>query len=82
MLRELDTEIFIFDLKDEIDSKSISNSPFEIKILDKYQISVEINKSQSLNEIFGYLNENNLNILSMRNETNRLEELFLDLTEK
>ena len=29
-----------------------------------------------------YLNENNLNILSMRNETNRLEELFLDLTEK
>ena len=82
LLRELDTEIFIFDLKDEIDSKSISNSPFEIKILDTYQISVEINKSQSLNEIFGYLNENNLNILSMRNETNRLEELFLDLTEK
>ena len=82
LLRELDTEIFIFDLKDEIDSKSISNSPFEIKILDTYQISVEINKLQSLNEIFGYLNENNLNILSMRNETNRLEELFLDLTEK
>ena len=82
LLRELDTEIFIFDLKDEIDSKSISNSPFEIKILDTYQISVEINKSQSLNEIFGYLNENNLNILSMRNETNRLEALFLDLTEK
>ena len=82
LLRELDTEIFIFDLKDEIDSKSISNSPCEIKILDTYQISVEINKSQSLNEIFGYLNENNLNILSMRNETNRLEELFLDLTEK
>ena len=82
LLRELDTEIFIFDLKDEIDSKSISNSPFEIKILDTYQISVEINKSQSLNEIFRYLNENNLNILSMRNETNRLEELFLDLTEK
>ena len=82
LLRELDTEIFIFDLKDQIDPKSISNSPFDIKILDTYQISVEINKSQSLNEIFRYLNENNLNILSMRNETNRLEELFLDLTEK
>ena len=82
LLRELDTEIFIFDLKDQIDPKSISNSPFDIKILDIYQISVEINKSQSLNEIFRYLNENNLNILSMRNETNRLEELFLDLTEK
>jgi ABC-2 type transport system ATP-binding protein len=82
LLRELDTEIFIFDLKDQVDSKSISNSPFEIKILDTYQISVEINKSQSLNEIFRYLNENNLIILSMRNETNRLEELFLDLTEK
>ena len=82
LLRELDTEIFIFDLKNQIDPKSISNSPFDIKILDTYQISVEINKSQSLNEIFRYLNENNLNILSMRNETNRLEELFLDLTEK
>jgi len=82
LLRELDTEIFIFDLKDQVDSKSISNSPFEIKILDTYQISVEINKSQSLNEIFRFLNENNLIILSMRNETNRLEELFLDLTEK
>ena len=82
LLRELDTEIFIFDLKEQIDPESISNSPFDIKILDTYQISVEINKSQSLNEIFRYLNENNLNILSMRNETNRLEELFLDLTEK
>ena len=82
LLRELDTEIFIFDLRDPIDTNNIKSSPFEIKILDTYQISVEINKSQSLNEIFRYLNENNLNILSMRNETNRLEELFLDLTEK
>lgn len=82
LLRELDTEIFIFDLKDSIEPSKISNSPFAIKILDKFQISVEINKSQNLNEIFAYLNENKLNILSMRNETNRLEELFLDLTEK
>ena len=82
LLRELDTEIFIFDLKDSIEPSKISNSPFAIKILDTYQISVEINKSQNLNEIFAYLNENKLNILSMRNETNRLEELFLDLTEK
>ena len=81
LLRELDTEIFIFDLKDSIEPSKISNSPFAIKILDKFQISVEINKSQNLNEIFAYLNENKLNILSMRNETNRLEELFLDLTE-
>lgn len=82
LLRELDTEIFIFDLKDSIEPSKISNSPFAIKILDTFQISVEINKSQNLNEIFAYLNENKLNILSMRNETNRLEELFLDLTEK
>jgi ABC-2 type transport system ATP-binding protein len=43
---------------------------------------VAIDKSQSVNELFAALTDRGINVLSMRNKTNRLEELFFDLVEK
>jgi ABC-2 type transport system ATP-binding protein len=41
-----------------------------------------VHKSQSINEVFDSLNEQNIKVVSMRNKTNRLEELFFDLVDK
>ena len=78
-LREVEIETFIFDLKDKLFEIPTSDN-FKIIKIDDSTLSVQANKGISLNTIFNFFNENNIEILSMRNETNRLEELFLELT--
>ena len=51
------------------------------KIDDNY-IEADIDKSRSLNFLFENLSKHNIRVLSMRNKTNRLEELFIKLVEK
>jgi hypothetical protein len=41
-----------------------------------------MSKDQSLNEIFTRLTGAGMDVLSMRNKTNRLEELFMRLVEQ
>ena len=43
---------------------------------------VEITKEQSLNEVFAELSAARIEVLSMRNKVNRLEEIFMRLVEK
>ncbi len=45
------------------------------------RIKVTIDKDQGLNKVFSALSELGIEISSMRNETGRLEELFLGLVE-
>lgn len=78
-LREVEIETFIFDLKDKL-FEIPSSDNFKIIKIDDSTLSVQANKGISLNTIFNFFNENSIEILSMRNETNRLEELFLELT--
>lgn len=78
-LREVEIETFIFDLKDKL-FEIPSTDNFKIIKIDDSTLSVQANKGISLNTIFNFFNNNNIEILSMRNETNRLEELFLELT--
>jgi ABC-2 type transport system ATP-binding protein len=42
---------------------------------------VTVKKGQQLNEVFKTLSDQGINVLSMRNETGRLEELFLSLVD-
>ena len=39
-------------------------------------------RDNTLNQIIKFLSENNIEVVNMTNETNRLEELFLKLTNK
>jgi ABC-2 type transport system ATP-binding protein len=50
--------------------------------VDDHSLEVAVEKSQSINELFAALTEQGLHVVSMRNKTNRLEELFFDLVEK
>ena len=78
-LREIEMETFVFDLA-EVPKIDLNPDLFTIKIINDTTISVSADKDVNLNSIFDYFSENKIEIISMRNETNRLEELFLELT--
>ncbi len=46
---------------------------------DDHSLEIEVSKDQSLNDIFSQLSASGIEVLSMRNKTNRLEELFMRL---
>ena len=80
LLTRLEVETFVFDLEEDINSlPDIAN--YELKVENSKKISVTVKKGQGLNEIFSLLSNSGIKIASMRNETGRLEELFLGLVE-
>ena len=49
---------------------------------DDHTLEIEVTKEQSLNDIFARLSQQGIEVVSMRNKVNRLEELFMRLVEK
>jgi ABC-2 type transport system ATP-binding protein len=81
LLAKLDRETYVFDLKSPIQSVPDLEG-YRISKVDDTTISVEINKAQSINSVFSLLEKNGMEVMSMRNKSNRLEELFINLVEK
>ena len=80
LLARLEKETFSMDLDKPI--KTIpTNGDFDFKLKDSRTLSVTVKKGQQLNEVFKTLSNEGIEVLSMRNETGRLEELFLSLVE-
>lgn len=80
LLSKLQFETFIFDLAPYDRTPEIKgyNSFFE----DELTLAVEVERNQGMNEIFEQLTSQGIKVLSMRNKSNRLEELFLKITEE
>jgi ABC-2 type transport system ATP-binding protein len=80
LLARLDSEVFILDVD------SIKNVPaskhFIITKIDNITLEIEVKKGQSLNNIFAELSTQGVRVNSLRNKSNRLEELFVGLVEK
>jgi hypothetical protein len=77
----LETQNYLFELKNSISSE-LDNSGFDFNFINDRQISINVSKKNSLNEVIRFFSENNIEVVNMTNETNRLEELFLNLTNK
>ncbi len=54
-------------------------APWEAVQLDPYTFELRVDNEHSLNQVFSQLDKQGLSIQSLRNKTNRLEELFMDL---
>lgn len=78
LLSKLNKETFIFDLISPIDTLPDLKG-FSARLIDSSTIEVEINREKNINELFNIFSTYNINVTSMRNKSNRLEELFLDL---
>ena len=78
LLKQLQKETFILDVRDGI--KADINIPsFETRMVDEHTLELVLNKGTSLNEVFVALNSSGIEVSSMRNKANRLEELFVAL---
>lgn len=78
LLSHLEVETFIFDLDQKI--SAIDLVGYDYRLIDALTLEINVTKDQGLNGAFTQLNEQNVEILSMRNKANRLEELFVKLT--
>jgi len=81
LLVSLTKETFIIDVKKSPVSLPASKK-FNFTWIDNKTLEVQINKNQSINELFAELTKFKIQVSSLRNKSNRLEELFLNLTKK
>ena len=81
LLQRLDKEIFILDVHDDLAAAPVLGN-YPTVLIDPHCVEVELQKGQSLNELFMLLQQQEIEVISMRNKANRLEELFVSLVEK
>jgi ABC-2 type transport system ATP-binding protein len=78
LLAELDSQVFVFDSADELKSDfEIDLEGVSVKITDSHTFELTVPAVIQINEVFASLDRKSIPVRSMRNKTNRLEQLFL-----
>jgi ABC-2 type transport system ATP-binding protein len=80
LLNTLHMETFVLDIESPLDSPPQLES-HTLRLIDATTLEAEIYRGKSINSLFTELSEHGIRVLSMRNKTNRLEELFMNLVE-
>jgi ABC-2 type transport system ATP-binding protein len=78
LLGTLNVQGFVFDLDQPLE-KAPTIEGFPLKLEDPLTLVAAVNKDRSINALFSELTKLNIKIKSMRNESNRLEELFIEM---
>jgi len=81
LLSSLDIETFVLDLREPLPEVPQIDG-MEFKLRDAFTLEASVPRRKSLNALFCALDSAGVQVLSMRNKSNRLEELFLRLVEK
>jgi ABC-2 type transport system ATP-binding protein len=79
LLSKLNTETFVLDIN--LGQQKPLLTGYESRLLDDHTLEVDVEKAEGLNPVFAQLTEQGVQVLSMRNKSNRLEELFVRLVE-
>lgn len=78
LLAKLNVETLVLDL-----AKPLAGlpklSPFEGRLIDPITLEADVCRENNINELFALLSSYNIHVLSMRNKSNRLEELFVNI---
>jgi ABC-2 type transport system ATP-binding protein len=82
LLRRLNTEVFVLNLRSSLQEPPQLRSSIATTLTDDHTLEVEITKEQNLNQMFEELSAAGVEVLSMRNKVNRLEEIFMRLVER
>ena len=78
LLGTLNVQGFVFDLQSPLDQAPIIEG-FPLKLEDSLTLIAAVSKDRSINALFEELSKLDIKIKSMRNESNRLEELFIEM---
>lgn len=81
LLNRLDKETFVLDLKAPL-TTDLHLPDIQYQQIDASTIEVELSRDASLTDLFATLATHGIEVSSMKNKANRLEELFLELVEK
>jgi len=81
LLRRLNTETFILDVESPL-QVAPQIPGMDTALMDSQCLEVRVNSGQNINQVFEALSQQGIRITSMRNKTNRLEELFVSLVAK
>lgn len=78
LLTRVNKDYFVLDL-----AKPMTHVPvvdgYELQLAENKVLNVTVPKGKNLNTLFQQLTANNIDVLSLKNKTNRLEQLFMDL---
>ena len=78
LLARLRVEHFILDLAGAISVAPVIKGCLVERVTDR-TLNVAVPKGHSLNQLFAQLSAQNIEVVSLKNKTNRLEQLFMDL---
>ena len=81
LLQKLENQVFTIETNENL-PKGLEIDGFNLTIEDNKKFSVIIPKDVSMNELFENDAFKKLDVTNIRNQTNRLEELFINLTSK
>ena len=81
LLGSLNVQGFVFDLEAPL-NEAPKIEGFPLKLEDPLTLIAAVSKDRSINSLFGMLTEKGIKVKSMRNEANRLEELFIEMVKK
>ncbi|MCU8030081.1 ABC transporter ATP-binding protein [Shewanella sp. SM73] len=81
LLSKLNMETFILDLRRDTETAPVLDG-MACRLTDSHTLEVDVAKEHNLNDVFSQLSAANIEVLSMRNKSNRLEELFVELVKK
>ena len=78
LLGTLNVQGFVFDLQSPLNQVPVLEG-FPLKLEDPLTLVAAVSKDRSINALFEELSKLDIKIKSMRNEANRLEELFIEM---
>ncbi len=78
LLYKLQTETFVLNLKNSLE-QAPSIDGFDISLRDSCTLEVAVERERGINALFTGLSQQNIEVLSLRNKQNRLEQLFIDM---
>ena len=78
LLRKLHKEVFVFDSEQPLQAAPLIEG-YDTQLLDEHSFEISVDKGQQLNTVFNALDNAGINVTSMRNKANRLEEMFVSL---
>jgi len=81
LIARLNTETFVLDLGSPIAAAPAIDG-YRFRLVDASTLEVEVNKALGMNALFRHLSEMGIEVQSLRNKANRLEELFIHLLDR
>lgn len=81
LLKQIDDQNFVVEVAESL-PKDFNSKNYQISVLDENKFSLTLPKGAFINDFFSDDEISKLKVKNIRNQTNRLEELFLKLTSK